>query len=357
MLRTSLFLFIIAFSAFLFGCGSGEPEDIDLDAVELRLKTHRLDETLYQASQVYKKDTSISDLEVYQQHLAPSRKVLVEWLFGGRDSLATPEIIASQIGPFLDDPSGFELLDTLQKAYPADQWSLEETFTNPMKRFRHYFPQKAVPAFFTYVDGFPPSATGEIDQVFLSPQYIGIGLHYFLGPNYHYYPNDLPMFIRRRCNRDHIAPVVIRKMAFAMVPEPEITGNPVLVDYVVNAGIRMYLIDKLLGPKVEDTLKILYTAPQWTWATTYESRLYKEMLPELYTVDPGVIRRYQYDSPFTSQLSRESAPRAGEYIGWQIVKAYMKKHPDTSLDELAGIKDFQKLFQEASYRPPRPSEE
>lgn len=335
------------------GCGT-EKNDIPLDEVQIDLNIIRLDELMYSASMDIRKDSTISSQKLYQQYFAPAKNFVTDWIFWGNDSLASELMIGQFFKEFVSDPLGQTLLDTVHTSLGGI--NLEEMLKNPLKRYKYFFPDREMPQIVAFVDGFPPTAQAGLDQIYISPRFLGIGMHYFMGPSLRYYPEDLPKYIRRRCTPEHIPSLLVHKMADIRIKAPELSKNPVLIDYVVNAGMKMYFVDKLLGPDVQDTLKIFYEASQMDWANLYEARIYKDLVNELYSADAELQRRYIEDSPFTSQLNRGSAPRLGQYIGWKIVKAYMEKNPEITLDALVERTDYQAIFKASGYRPTKGTE-
>ena len=65
------------------------------------------------------------------------------------------------------------------------------------------------------------------------------------------------------------------------------------------------------------------------------------------------IQKYLTDAPFTPGLGdhNESAPKLGIWIGWQIVKKYMDKNPDVTLQQLMKETDAQKILHASRYKP------
>ena len=61
--------------------------------------------------------------------------------------------------------------------------------------------------------------------------------------------------------------------------------------------------------------------------------------------------KYTSDGPFTSAFSKESAPRIGYWMGWQIIKQYMKNNPDVTLEQLMNETDAEKILKMAKYKP------
>jgi hypothetical protein len=348
--HTTTALTLISLLAFAVGCNGGKVDEVPIDDVVIDLKVARLDTDMQAAAPAYKTGQAVDSSQVYRQHFAAHRAFLSDWMFGGDDRIATDSVLTIVMHEFLRDSHGLALLDSVDKRLPAGydpRTQLEPLF----KRFHFYFPEKALPVVVTYVDGYPGTMQQGIDQVFISPRFLGIGLHYLVGPDFKFYPADMPMYIRRRCTIDYLPTLVAHKIAESMVPDPDLSKNPVLVDFVVQQGIRMALVDKLLGPEVPDSIKLFYTAEQMEWADYYQGKAYKDLMGDLYKLDPQLLRRYMDDSPFTSQLNRESAPRLGQFLGWKIVTEYLKKKPNITLPELVKEVDYKRVFKESGYRP------
>lgn len=328
-----------------------EVEDVAWQDVSINYKSHRLDLDMYQAAKAFAEDSTLDGRQVYQEKFAEHRDFLVDWIFYGDDSIATDSVLSIFMADFLGDPNAFELFSDIQERFPEEGKDPLAPLEELLKRYKYHFPRNNVPVVVTFADGFPPSIQSGLEQLFLSPRYLGVGIHYLLGKSYRFYPPDLPQYLRRRCNPEHLPSAVAHKFAETFIPPPNIETNPVLIDHIIHRGLQMHLVDQLLGPHAADSLKLYYTTTQMDWATTFEARAYKEMVEHLYEVDATTIRRYVEDSPFTSQLNRESAPRLGWYIGWKIVQHYAQRFPEEKLETLIYRRDFQTIFKKSGYRP------
>ena len=47
----------------------------------------------------------------------------------------------------------------------------------------------------------------------------------------------------------------------------------------------------------------------------------------------------------------ESPGKTAVWVGWQIVRKFMEKNPDTSIEELMKMQDGQMFLQKAGYKP------
>jgi gliding motility-associated lipoprotein GldB len=221
--------------------------------------------------------------------------------------------------------------------------------TDAFRHIKYYFPQKRLPKVYAYFSGF------EVQTV-IGDGYCGIGLDLFLGSNSRFYPaltKSWPHYLSRAFNAENIAPRVVEGMAREdMFPESDSSKS--LLSKMVYNGKIMYYMDKIL-PDADDTLKIGYTDAQLKWCQQFESKIWAYFLDEnlLYETDYPKIQKYLTEAPFTPGLGEknESAPKLANWTGWQIVRAYMDKHPEVTLPALMANTDAQKILNDSKYRP------
>jgi hypothetical protein len=63
------------------------------------------------------------------------------------------------------------------------------------------------------------------------------------------------------------------------------------------------------------------------------------------------IKRFIDDGPYTSVFTDQSPARTGVWLGWQIVRSYMKENPEVKLAELLNNADFQSILNNSGYQP------
>lgn len=220
---------------------------------------------------------------------------------------------------------------------------LESNITEVFAKYQHLYPTDTLPKVCTFVSGFN-------NGIVTTKGYIGIGLDLFLGADYKFYPSlDIPEYLTRRYTPQHLLPVFVKGMLSNKYPlELE---KPRMIDVMMNEGKLLYFIDQML-PDVDDTLKIGYTKQQFDWCKNNEANIYQLLIQEnLYSADYLKYRKYTDEAPFTVNLTSESAPRISWYCGWQIVKEFMEKNPNYTLDMLMKEKDSQKILTESRYKP------
>ena len=224
----------------------------------------------------------------------------------------------------------------------------DEELTDAFKHIKYYFPHARLPKVYAYFSGFEAQTT-------VGNGYFGIGLDLFLGANSRFYPSltkAYPHYLSRNFNPQNITPRVIEGIAREdMFPEND--SSKTLLSKMVYNGKIMYFMDRIL-PDVPDTIKIGYTGAQLKWCQQFQSSIWAYFLDGnlLYESDYQKIQKYLTEAPFTPGLgeTNESAPKLGIWTGWQIVRAYMNKHPEVTLPKLMAETDAQKILNESRYR-------
>ena len=123
---------------------------------------------------------------------------------------------------------------------------------------------------------------------------------------------------------------------------------------IIYYGKKLYLKEKLL-PNKNDTITIGYSKQDLTWAQENELYIWKYFIERelLYNTDSKLVRRFLDHSPFSKfylQIDNQSPGRIGRWIGWQIVRSFMKKNPETRIEDLI-LKPSEELFVKSGYKP------
>lgn len=242
-----------------------------------------------------------------------------------------------------------DLKHDVDAVYPGNMAKQEAELTDAFRRIKYYYPKQKIPKVYAYFSGFKA-------QTSVGDGYFGIGLDLFLGADSRFYPaltEVFPRYISRRFTPENITPRVVEGMAREdMFPESE--NDKTLLSKMVYNGKILYFMDQIL-PDVADSIKIGYTTQQIKWCTDFKSTIWAYLLEQnlLYETDDQKIQTYINEAPFTPQLGEhnQSAPKLGVWTGWQIVREYMDRHPDVTLQQLMNNQDAQKILNDSKYRP------
>ncbi|WP_293743241.1 gliding motility lipoprotein GldB [uncultured Pedobacter sp.] len=294
-------------------------------------------------------------------------------LFKGKNKnvLEVNNQLASKYGVFYDDfihrilDSKFSNTESLTNLYHDQAYTdlskevdsvfpdlkvQEDGLNQTFKYIKYYYPKAKIPKFISFASGFAY-------QMPVGDNYLGIGLDMFLGKDSKFYRaivQSVPLYLSRRFTPEYIVPRVAETYAHEeLFAEPD--DNRTLLSKMIFQGKILYFLDQVLPENVGDSTKIGYTQQQLDWAQNFEGDIWAYFLENnyLFETDYQKIQVFLSEGPFTPGLgeNRESAPKLGVWIGWQIVRKYMSTHPDVTLQQLMGDNDVQKILNQSKYKP------
>ena len=112
----------------------------------------------------------------------------------------------------------------------------------------------------------------------------------------------------------------------------------------------MYVVHTLL-PLYKDSQVMDYTDNQYTWCETNEKNIWGFIIQNnlLFEKDRTKYMILTNDGPESKGLSGSPA-RVGNYIGYKIVDAFMKKN-NVTIDSLMKINDATVILKQSQYKP------
>lgn len=335
-------IFIISFSTFT-NCISDKDKNIpDVSGVEVEVKINRFEQDLF-AIDTNKVADGIAALEKKYPdftdfYLTRALQIKKPW--------DTTGAYREYTKGFLTYPFVKELVHKVDSVY-GDFSYVEKELEKGLTFYKYYFPEKEIPEFYTFISEFsygiaiPPKGNS-----------VAIGLDLFLGPDYqpYYYPPlSLPKYITRTNNKKHLATKVMKGIVEDLTGP--VKGNK-FIDHIIQNGKKMYILDHLM-PYQPDSIKLGYTAQQTAWVNAFELDIYGHFLKEemMFSDNLQSSKSLISPAPKSAGLTEESPGEVGNWIGWQIVKAYMKRHPETTMQALIGMDDMQEILTKARYKP------
>lgn len=263
--------------------------------------------------------------------------------FLGNDWKDTMNLL--RIYNYITDPDIRQLyaLDTVR--FPDTEF-LKTGLLPVFNQLQKYYPDRRLPVVYTYVSGLDVEL-----PVIYADSALAISLDLFLAAGDPVYSKaGIPEYMSKRFSREYILPACVKAISDSIVKVDE--NRQALLDYMIAAGKRLYLMDVLL-PDVKDTYKIGYTTEKLEWCNQNEGRVWAFLAGNqlLFSSDPKVVGKMMVDAPFTSGLVSESPGRIGEWVGWKIVRAYVKANPSVTLQELMRNVDSQAILQASKYKP------
>lgn len=339
MRQTYLKIFFV-FSSFLAlqSCQNNN-YDADISEIEYDIEIRRFEKALI-ALDTAELSTSYEELK---QNFPLSTELFIEQILGA-GKVENPNL--NLVKRFVSDSSYHEIVRDIQSEY-ADLKPLEEELIKAFKHVKYYFPKDTLP---TEVNTF---ITGMALSAFTYEGLLGISLDRFMGEDYKYYfPRAIPNYMAKRMRREYITPQAIKTYFTRKYPQEQFTDGTLLAD-MIYLGKQLEFV-RMMCPNVHDTLIIEYSQKQLKWCQKNEPNVFTHFVNNklFYETDHQKTFRYITDGPYTvaPDVPAESAPRIGEWIGWQIVKNY-QKNAAASPTDLFHLKDAKQIFKAARYKP------
>ncbi len=335
----------LIFSLLLFGQCSQDKITPDITNQQVDIKIRRFEQALFAL------DTASTDIPFSNQVARLEREYPNFWpvfkqLIG--NPMFPEADFSKQVYDFITHPGVRKLYDTTQLLYgniEAIETDLEKAFGY----YKHYFPERDVPEVMSYVSEFGTGVFTYGDSL------VGIGWDFFLGKEFPYDYTVFPAYLQRTMDKEHLVMKTIEAVASNMVGAKD--KGQRLLDFMIDNGKILY-IKSLLLPETPDEVLLEWTTEQLAWMENdyNERELWKQILTRklIYSTRQSEYQKLITASPSGMPWMPPEAPsKTANWIGWQIVKAYMERHPELPVEDLLAIEDAQKILDGSKYRPSR----
>lgn len=246
---------------------------------------------------------------------------------------------------FITDTTIRHLYDLDMQKYP-DLTFLSSGLEQAFRKIGDLQPGFTAPTVYTYVSGL------DVEKpVIYTDSAMAISLDLFLGKEEQAYSRaGIPLYMTDRFSREHLLPECIKSVGNSWVSYDE--NKQSLIDQMIAAGKVLYFLDLVL-PDQPDELKIGYSKDKLKWCTSNERNIWSFLVANqlLFSSDPKIVGKLMVDAPFTSGFVNESPGRLGEWVGWQIIRAYMRANPGILLPDLMKNTDAYSILQGSGYKP------
>lgn len=247
------------------------------------------------------------------------------------------------------------LFDSTEAFFPKMEQE-EKEMKEALQFVHYYFPKYKYPttwySFIGPMDAYFEAGLGGYGDA-LMEEGMASGLQLHLGSQFSMYHTEMgqalyPAYISRRFTRETIVVNNVKNMVDELCGT---TRYSTLIDQMVDKGRRLYLLDRFI-PYAADTIKLGYTKNQLQGCMDNEGRIWNYFVTNnlLLQTDPSIIKDYMGDAPKTPALGDASPGYIGLFVGRQLVRIYMEKFPETSLEALVKM-DPRKVYEGSKYRP------
>lgn len=244
----------------------------------------------------------------------------------------------------MNDTLQKQLFFEVEKAFPNMDGTKQEV-ESLFNHLKYYFPDFRLPRIIT--------TTSDVDyrnKVIVTDTIVIISLDTYLGSDHEFY-QGIQQYIAADMNKEQI--VVDLADAYAK----KYTRRPLsktLLDEMIYHGKLLYFKDVMIPFKTEAE-RIAYTPEQLEWAIANEHYMWRYFVERelLYSTDSKLPSRFIIDAPFSKfyleDIDTESPDKIGQYIGWQIVRAYMDQNNASLVDMFDA--NTEEIFNKSKFKP------
>jgi len=314
-----IYRFAVVLCLFFLSCDQKTKVEKEVEEIPVDVKVERFDKVFF---------------ETKPEDLAKVKKQYPFFFPAGNDD-------AVWLGK-MQDPIWREVYTEVEKKYSNFE-PVREEFNTLFKHVKYYFPKTKTPKIITVI--------GEMDynsKAIYADSLVIVALELYLGKNHKFY--EFPNYLKQNFEERQIMPDVVSSFSYRNIPN---SADRSLVAQMVFEGKQLYAKDLLL-PEYSDAEKMGYTPEQIKWCEENEAYMWRFFIENemLYSVDPKLTTRFMTPAPFSKfylEIDNDTPGRVGAWIGWQMVRAYMKNN-NVTLPELLKT-DAKVIFENSKYKP------
>jgi hypothetical protein len=187
------------------------------------------------------------------------------------------------------------------------------------------------------------------NRIILADSILLIGLDNYLGFDHRFY-EGIPNYIKEDLNQQNIISDIASQYAKKLIPSLD---DYTFLDKIIYHGKVLYYKDIILD-EVADNYKIGYSQKKINWAIENEYFVWTYFIENEILFDPDnkLNSRFINNAPFSKfylENDKDSSEMIGKFIGWQIVKSFMKNNK-ISFKEMIALKPID-IYNKSKYKP------
>jgi hypothetical protein len=334
-------LLLLCFGLLFGGCRDNNTLNVDVSDIKIApLKILRLENDLFS---INKTNATIKTQQIKVAYGAYYEHYLMNFLNrrGTTDSLYLPKLLA-----FINDKDVNETQHYIKTLYSDEKIeNIAAQLNDCVKRFHFHFPKRKIPTkLITVMSGWNYAFAYTDSALVLS-------LDMYLGDTAKFYQMlRYPQYQVKKMNEAYVLPDMAR--GWMLTEFDNNTPVNTLLNNTIFYGKIFYAVNALL-PQTADSMIIGYTQAQMVYCKRYEKNIWGYFAEQnrLFENNMQTIRELTSDGPFTGTISKECPPRIAMWIGWQIVKSYLRNNKNVTLEQLMVETDAQKILAKSKYRP------
>ncbi|PWB24838.1 gliding motility lipoprotein GldB [Flavobacterium sp. HTF] len=314
-----LYRFVILLCLFFLSCDQKSKVEKEVEEIPVDIKVERFDKVFFET-----KPEDLAKIKKQYPFFFPA---------GNEDSVWLNK---------MQDPLWREVYTEVEKKYSNFE-PVREEFNSLFQHIKYYFPEVKTPKVITII-----SEMDYTSKAIYADSLVIVSLELYLGKEHKFY--QFPSYLKQNFEERQIMPDVVSSFAFRKIPA---SPDRSLLSQMIFEGKQLYAKDLLL-PEYTDAEKMGYTPEQIKWCEENESYMWRYFIENevLYSDDPKLNTRFIAPAPFSKfflEIDNDSPGRVGAWIGWQMVRSYMKNNKAT-LPELLKT-NAKEIFEKSKYKP------
>lgn len=314
-----IYRFVILLCLFFLSCDQKSKVEKEVEEIPVDIKVERFDKVFFET-----KPEDLAKIKRQYPFFFPPGNEDAVWL------------------KKMQDPLWREVYTEVEKKYSNFE-PVREEFNGLFQHIKYYFPEVKTPKVITVIAEMDYTA-----KTIYADSLVIVSLELYLGKEHKFY--EFPNYLKQNFEERQIMPDVVSSFAFRKIPSGP---DRSLLAQMIFEGKQLYAKDLLL-PNYTDAEKMGYTPEQIKWCEENESYMWRYFIENevLYSDDPKLNTRFIAPAPFSKfflEIDNDSPGRVGAWIGWQMVRSYMKNNK-TTLSELLKI-NAKEIFEKSKYKP------
>jgi gliding motility-associated lipoprotein GldB len=320
--------FLLLISILIFSCDSNKCEEPDYKGIDkVDFEFNRIDKAIFSSK------TRENIIQLMDENELFARKFLIR---NNNDTELSKSLLS------MSQDSELAYMQAQADSVFGDFNFLKTDLSKAFARIKHYYPTFVVPKVYTIISGFG-------NDIFAADSLIVIGIDCFIGPTAKYRP-EFPNYILSNYNKENIA-TGVALMLSNKYNETDFLDKSMLAE-MIYWGKAYYFMEKIL-PCTPDSILIGYTEIQLKESKEHERTIWNHFLEKklLFENDHFIVGKYTGERPNITEIGNRCPGRIGRWLGWNIVRSYMKKNPSVTFQQLMAERDAKKIFNQSGYKP------
>lgn len=304
----------------LSGCQTKDKLAVDVANIDVKFDVSRFDQIFYNAT-----PQTLAEVKSQFPYFFPSQEQDSVWL----------NKIKNQDNRYL--------YTEVQNTFPNFKGQTNQ-LTNLFKHIKYYYPKFKAPKVVTLI-----SEVDYLNKVIYADSLLLVSLDMYLGSQHEVY-NGFPQYLSATFDKKYLLVDVSKAIAHKNLPKQDTQS---FISSCIQQGKLLYQ-SKAFLPTLADSTLLGYNTHKLQWVLANEEFIWKYFIENrlLFSTDKNLMTRFIDQAPFSKfylENDRDTPSEIGTYIGYQIVKSFMKNN-EVSLNKML-LTPNETIFKKSKYKP------